>query len=64
VREPLLFFEKQGWKVKENILILDEADRIGRSLPFMFPWTVIAKLMPRTIRKIGNRTYGYVMFEK
>jgi len=64
VKEPLLFFERQGWKVKKDILILDEADRIGRSLPFMFPWTIIAKLIPRTIRRIGNRTYGYVMFEK
>ncbi|HMH33265.1 MAG TPA: SAM-dependent methyltransferase, partial [Puia sp.] len=64
VKDPLSFFSRQGWKVKENILILDEADRIGRRLPFLFPWTLFARLFPSLIRRTANQTYGYVMFAK
>lgn len=64
INEPINFFCSHGWTVKENIYILDEADRIGRSLPLMFPWSLLTKMFPDIIRKIGNRTYGYVMFEK
>jgi len=44
VKEPLEFFARQGWKVKENIYILDEAVRLGRSMPWaMFPGTYLLK---------------------
>jgi methyltransferase (TIGR00027 family) len=64
VKEPLLFFGSQGWKVKEDLHILDEADRIGRRFPLFFPWSLLLRLFPRLIKKIGNRTYGYVCFMK
>ncbi|MNS74325.1 putative S-adenosyl-L-methionine-dependent methyltransferase [compost metagenome] len=63
-QDPLAFFGQHGWVPEHDIAILDEADRIGRSLPIMFPWTLLMKLMPGPIRAIGNRTYGYVMFAK
>jgi methyltransferase (TIGR00027 family) len=60
--DPIKFFGKQGWIVKENIFILDEADRIGRRLPLMFPWSLLMFLFRRKLREMGNKTYGYVMF--
>jgi methyltransferase (TIGR00027 family) len=60
--DPIGFFHNHGWKMKENIFILDEADRIGRSFPMMFPWNLLVKLPP--LRQLGNKTYGYVMFAK
>jgi methyltransferase (TIGR00027 family) len=64
VKEPILFFEDHGWRVKENIYILDEADRIGRKLPMMFPWSILITALPGLVRSLGNKTYGYVMFGK
>jgi hypothetical protein len=58
---PLQFSEK-GWKVKENISILDEVNRIGRKMPAMFPLNILIKL--KKIREWANKTYGYVMFER
>ncbi|HTA81882.1 MAG TPA: hypothetical protein VK783_03045 [Bacteroidia bacterium] len=63
VAEPFSFFSEQGWKIKENISILDEGDRIGRSMPILFPWSFLIKILP-PIRNLGNRTYGCVMFCK
>lgn len=64
VQEPILFFEEHGWQVKENIFIMDEADRIGRKLPMFLPWSILIVLLPRLVRRVGNKTYGYVMFGK
>ncbi len=61
---PLQFFGRQGWRVNENIHILDEADRIGRKLPRSFILFILMTLFRRKIRKLGNETYGYVMFGK
>jgi methyltransferase (TIGR00027 family) len=62
VEEPLRFFSRQGWRISENLLILDEADKIGKKLPLFFPWNLLLVLFPKLIRKIGNKTYGYVMY--
>jgi methyltransferase (TIGR00027 family) len=59
---PIAFFEERGWKVKENIFILDEADRLGRKMPMFFFWHLLLKI--KKVRETGNRTYGYVMYEK
>ena len=62
VEEPLSFFSRQGWEIRENLFILDEADRIGKKLPLFFPWNLLLIIFPKLIRKVGNKTYGYVMF--
>jgi methyltransferase (TIGR00027 family) len=62
VADPLGFFGQHGWTVRERIFILDEAERIGRAFPVMFPWSLLLRLFPATIKKLGNKTYGYVMF--
>jgi methyltransferase (TIGR00027 family) len=64
VEDPLKFFATDGWRVKDVIYILDEADRIGRKLPSRFPWNVLMKIFPKLIRRMANRTYGYVLFER
>jgi methyltransferase (TIGR00027 family) len=61
---PLPFFGRDGWKVEENIYILDEAERIGLKLPLKFPLTLFKTLFPKKIRELGNKTYGYVMFTR
>jgi methyltransferase (TIGR00027 family) len=60
---PLAFFGKQGWRVVEDLHLLDEARRIGRSMPFSFPWSILIKFSPG-LRRIANNTYGYVLFGK
>jgi methyltransferase (TIGR00027 family) len=62
VHDPIQFFGEQGWKVKENVYMLDEADRVGRKMPAAFPWSLLMRF-PAT-RQLANKTYGYVMFEK
>lgn len=63
VDHPLQFFGAHGWTVREDLHILDVADSIGRRLPFLFPWTLLGYLMPGTIRRLGNQTYGFVLME-
>lgn len=63
VDDPIKFFSKDGWKIVENIHILDEADRLGRKLPLgKSPWTLLMRLFPKWTRKMGNKTYGCVMY--
>jgi methyltransferase (TIGR00027 family) len=62
--DPIGFFKADGWKVCENRFILDVADKAGRKLPLMFPWSILMKIFPKKLREIGNKTYGYVMFSK
>lgn len=60
-KDPIGFFSSHGWNVKENVFLLDEANRIGRSLPLKFPWTLLMRLFPK-IRKVANKAYSFVMF--
>lgn len=62
-KDAFLFFAQQGWKVKQNIGIIDEGQRLGRKLPAPFPWNILIKILP-PIKKIANRTFGCVMFQK
>jgi methyltransferase (TIGR00027 family) len=65
VNDPIGFFTKHGWKVQEDIHILDEADRLGRKLPALsFPTNIFQKLMPKKFRALANKTYGYIMYTK
>jgi methyltransferase (TIGR00027 family) len=62
--EPIPLFSEPGWNVNQNLFILDEAHRISRKLPLMFPWNMFMFLFPRKMYNLANGTYGYVMFEK
>lgn len=65
VENPIAFFTSHGWKVHDNIHILDEGDRIGRKLPpVKFPLNLLIKLFPQKARELANKTYGYVLYGK
>jgi methyltransferase (TIGR00027 family) len=65
VVDPIGFFTSHGWKVHDNVHILDEAERIGRKMPPMkFPLNLFFTLFPKKAREIGNQTYGYVLYGK
>ena len=61
---PIDFFSNYGWKIHTYIGILDETERIGRPFPTLFPWNILLKLFPKTIRRLGNKTYGYALFDR
>lgn len=60
--DPIRFFGEQGWKVVEDIHMIDEADRVRRGLPISFPWNLLYFLFPKKARETANKSYGYVMF--
>ena len=64
VEDPLGFFRRDGWKVDTDLHILDEAGRIGRRLPLSFPVKWLMRLLGRRQRRIGNRTYVYVLLQR
>jgi methyltransferase (TIGR00027 family) len=64
VADPISFFKKDGWRVKENIYMLDEGDRIGRKMPFGLPWNILIHLFPQKIREGANKKFGILMFGK
>jgi methyltransferase (TIGR00027 family) len=55
------FFEDHGWTPKEVIKSGDESRRIGRAIPFPFPWNFIVKVFPRSTQKKISNISGYVM---
>lgn len=64
VANPLYFFKQHGWRVQENILMTDEANRIDRRIPFVFPWSLLAYLAPKRSKQAANQKYGYVLLSK
>lgn len=64
VDQPLAFFGRDGWRVDTDLHILDEADRIGRRLPLSFAARLLMPLLGKRLRRIGNRTYGYVLLAR
>jgi methyltransferase (TIGR00027 family) len=61
---PVAFFSNDGWKVVDNILMLDEGDRIGRKVPLSFSNKLKAKLFKKKFRESVNRSYGFVLFSR
>ena len=64
VVDSLGFFEKDGWRILENRLAADEGDRIKRPFPFIFPWSIAIRLMPKKTQQRYRNASGYVMYEK
>jgi methyltransferase (TIGR00027 family) len=63
VKNAFRFFAQQGWKVKQNIGVIDEGQRLGLMLPAPFPWNILIKILP-PLKKIANKAFGCVMFQK
>jgi methyltransferase (TIGR00027 family) len=64
ISKPIPFFESCGWKLKDKIRIVDEAERIGKPLPFVFPWSYLLYVIPKTMKSLCNRTYGFALFAR
>jgi len=64
VEDSLAFFGKQGWTIFEKRLAADEADRIGRPFPFIFPWSLILMALPKKAFEKFRNAAGYVMYAK
>ena len=64
VQEWLEFFKAQGWTILENRLASEEAERIKRPFPFLFPWSLIMFALPKRIQEKWRRSSGYVMYQK
>jgi methyltransferase (TIGR00027 family) len=64
IDNPLEWFGSHGWKIHQQLYILDEAERVGRAFPSMFPWSFLLRTFPKTFKAAGNKTYGYVTFTK
>ena len=62
--DPLAFFQQQGWRIFENRLASKEAERLHRPFPFIFPWSLILRVIPESLRKKWRNASGYVMFQK
>lgn len=62
--DPVTFFSRHGWRVVQNIFLLDEADRIGRRLPMKFTWSVMMRLFRQKMRAAINNTYGFALLSK
>jgi len=62
--DPLTFFEQHGWKILENRLASREGERLHRPFPFVFPWSLILRIIPSSLRRRWRNASGYVMFEK
>jgi methyltransferase (TIGR00027 family) len=63
-KDPLGFFQQQGWTIFENRFASQEARRLHRPFPFVFPWSLIMLLIPERIRRRWRSVSGYVMFQK
>lgn len=64
VVDALGFFEQQGWKILENRRTADEADRLKRPFPFIFPWSLVMLALPKKAREKYRKASGYVLYEK
>ena len=59
--DPIAFFARDGWTVQEDLRILDVAAQVGRKAPLPFPWNALRVVLPGTVKKLGNKTYGYAL---
>lgn len=64
VQDWLEFFQQQGWTILENRLASEEAERIKRPFPFLFPWSLIMLTLPKKVQEKWRRSSGYVMYQK
>lgn len=43
------FFSQQGWNPREIVPFIDETRRLGRPLPYLFPWSLITAILPQHV---------------
>lgn len=58
------FFEPLGWQPLEDITLIEEATRLKRPPPFMFPMSLLFPLLSRKRREKLAKSSGYVLMER
>lgn len=64
IANPIPYFEACGWQLAKTIKIVDEAERTGKPLPFVFPWSYLLHVIPKTMKRLGNHVYGFALFKR
>jgi hypothetical protein len=61
--EPFALFAAHGWRVKHDIVAIDEGERLGRPFPIPYPWRLLAPLMSKAKWDRFREGAGYVLFQ-
>lgn len=64
IDHPIPWFTGHGWNLHEKLHIMDEADRVHRAFPPLFPWNILLRLFPKQIKNFGNKMYAFVRFTR
>ncbi len=58
------FFEPFGWREKRFRSSMEEAHRLGREMPMMWLWRLLARLRSAAVRENIRRMSGFVLLER
>jgi methyltransferase (TIGR00027 family) len=58
------FFGQYGWAPGEVIPISDQARKIGRPMPFFFPWSLLIRFMSTKAKQKMRMMSGYVLLKR
>jgi methyltransferase (TIGR00027 family) len=64
VYEWIEYFAPYGWVPHKTLYMADEAERLGRPYPFVWPWSLILRFFPKSFIDRTRRAAGYVMFHR
>ena len=62
--EGTKFFEAHGWREREYLSTMHEAQRLKRTFPFAWFWMMLMPLMPAARREMFKRFSGFVTLER
>lgn len=57
------FFAQRGWRMKNDIVLSDEAERRKRPMPFHWQMLIAMFTIPRSQHKLLKRATGYALLE-
>jgi methyltransferase (TIGR00027 family) len=62
--EGTAFFEAHGWREREYLSTMTEAERLKRTFPFAWFWKLLMPFMPAARREAFKRFSGFVVLER
>jgi hypothetical protein len=62
--EGTAFFEPHGWREREYLSTMAEAERLKRTFPFAWFWKLLMPFMPAARREAFKRFSGFVVLER
>src|SRR5665213_4474559 len=63
VKDWFAFFERYGWRSSQTITTLEESQRINRPYPIDFPFGLILRALPKTMRQKIHSLTGAVLMQ-